>query len=216
MWKITFLSYLYKAYDVSFSYPHVLGWCLCPFWWTLHAHDWPPSLPSSPCSPLTLKVLLLSQGCASFLQSPKRSESWTEHHDGATKCICTSTFASWFSLSQNSNNGIICKKQAQHMFWEWSILTVSEVLSSRKLMALFTSSLQSWRATIHSSWVFPVTSISCESHSIGKKRRRRKQTQLSFKSRKIYPGDPENFFTHKIWTNITCLTLSSKSASFLS
>lgn len=42
------------------------------------------------------------------------------------------------------------------------ILTVSEVLSSRKLMALFTSSLQSWRATMHSSWVFPVTSISWE------------------------------------------------------
>lgn len=40
-------------------------------------------------------------------------------------------------------------------------LTVSEVLSSRKLMALLTSSLQSWRATMHSSWVFPVTSISC-------------------------------------------------------
>lgn len=32
-----------------------------------------------------------------------------------------------------------------------AILTVSEVLSSRKLMALFTSSLQSWRATMHSS-----------------------------------------------------------------
>lgn len=41
-------------------------------------------------------------------------------------------------------------------------LTVSEVLSRRKLMALFTSSLQSCRATMHSSWVFPETSISWE------------------------------------------------------
>lgn len=42
------------------------------------------------------------------------------------------------------------------------ILTASEVPSSRKLMALLTSSLQSWRATMQSSWFFPVTSMSYE------------------------------------------------------
>lgn len=41
------------------------------------------------------------------------------------------------------------------------ILTVSEFPSSNTLMALLTSPLQSWRATMHSSWFFPVTSISC-------------------------------------------------------
>lgn len=40
--------------------------------------------------------------------------------------------------------------------------TMSEVLSRRKFMALLTSSLQSWSATMHSSWFFPVTSISWE------------------------------------------------------
>lgn len=41
------------------------------------------------------------------------------------------------------------------------ILTVSEFPSSNTLIALLTSPLQSWRATMHSSWFFPVTSISC-------------------------------------------------------
>lgn len=40
-------------------------------------------------------------------------------------------------------------------------LTVSEFPSSNILIALFTSPLQSCRATMHSSWFFPVTSISC-------------------------------------------------------
>ena len=40
-------------------------------------------------------------------------------------------------------------------------LTVSEFPSSNMLIALLTSPLQSCRATMHSSWFFPVTSISC-------------------------------------------------------
>lgn len=41
------------------------------------------------------------------------------------------------------------------------ILTVSEFPSSNILIALLTSPLQSCKATMHSSWFFPVTSISC-------------------------------------------------------
>lgn len=44
-------------------------------------------------------------------------------------------------------------------FFFFLIYTMSEVLSRRKFMALLTSSLQSWSATMHSSWFFPVTSI---------------------------------------------------------
>lgn len=46
--------------------------------------------------------------------------------------------------------------------WNEIFFTMSEVLSRRKFMALLTSSLQSWSATMHSSWFFPVTSISWE------------------------------------------------------
>lgn len=54
-------------------YLHVLGWCLFPSCWNPHVHDWPPSLLSSPGSLLSLMSLLLSQGYASFPQSPMSS-----------------------------------------------------------------------------------------------------------------------------------------------
>lgn len=131
------------------SYLRALCWCLCPSYWTPHDHDWPPSLLlSSPCFPLSLRVLLLSQGSAFSPQSPRSSEVIKNEVDYQ---ICIVIKIYWL-YNVHMNMGRTCL--------DW--LTVSEVLSSRKLMALFTSSLQSWRATMHSSWVFPVTSISCE------------------------------------------------------
>lgn len=55
-----------------------------------------------------------------------------------------------------------CDQHPERDSWQSVVFTMSEVHSRRKFMALLTSSLQSWRATIHSSWFFPVTSISCE------------------------------------------------------
>lgn len=60
---------------ISKSYLRALYWCLCPSYWTPHVHDWPPSLLlSSPCFPLSLRVLLLSQGSVFSPQSPRSSE----------------------------------------------------------------------------------------------------------------------------------------------
>lgn len=62
----------------------------------------------------------------------------------------------------SGQEAIVCITWSVHVLYIVSELTVSEVLSRRKLMALFTSSLQSCRATMHSSWVFPETSINWE------------------------------------------------------
>lgn len=85
---------------------------------------------------------------------------------GATKFKELNTWASWSQQIQFTTRYLMHSNQITYeLKTDWlcleALLTVSEFPSRRMLIALVTSSLQSCSATIHSSWFFPVTSISC-------------------------------------------------------
>lgn len=145
----------------SSSYLHGLCLSPCLACWIPLVHDWLPSLLlSSPWPPLPLRFPLLYQGFASSPPSPKKSDKGKFEKRKKKKLkkglIFSLEFLKMTMWCEQKHSLHACTGMCAE------ILTVSEVLSSRKLMALFTSSLQSWRATMHSSWVFPVTSISWE------------------------------------------------------
>lgn len=157
-------------------YPVGCGCLPCPCGWTLAEPCWPHARlfsPGSPCSPCFL-MAPPSPAASSSPQSPRRSEkeerdkkkNQVNNVDTQSSIILTLNTKPTKDellarLNQKIRFAFTCAELQDWNNWQSVLFTMSEVHSRRKFMALLTSSLQSWRATMHSSWFLPVTSISC-------------------------------------------------------
>lgn len=101
--------------------------------------------------------------CSCFLQ-PFRAALRSQEVNHTSHATRTTPNSFWLSLSR-----LYCMFIPKYVVAEFGLTTftapnptVSGLPSSSTLMALLTSPLQSCRAITHSSWFFPVMSISCK------------------------------------------------------